>query len=333
MTIIDPIDETDLFGNPTASGCRIDRDGLAALLGSVLAGMTLDEFVACLTNPYAAALDYANLCNGDESGQKISLLFNPHRLQTRGGDGGPSIYESLNNGSSFIAGLARASIFKNGLVNELLYQIIQLGVNGVSYVNEFPPHKARDLAIQYGCSRRSLVLDPCGGWGCRMLGVSTICDRYCCCEPSTRTANGLQNLRNFIKRFRPEFDAEIFICPFEEHLVSENCYDFALTSPPYYDTEKYSDEPTNSLNKFKSYAEWRDGFYAPLIHQTMAALKPESCFVLNIGSRKYPLSADLFKICKGVYAVSKIDCALSGVGGLGKSGEGETFYEIRKAGR
>jgi hypothetical protein len=65
----------------------------------------------------------------------------------------------------------------------------------------------------------------------------------------------------------------------------------------------------------------------------MAALKPESCFVLNIGSRKYPLSADLFKICKGVYAVSKIDCALSGVGGLGKSGEGETFYEIRKAGR
>ena len=175
-------------------------------------------------------------------------------------------------------------------MNELLYQIIQLGINGTQYVNEFPPATARDILLELGATAESKILDPCGGWGGRMIGCSVVSDYYECCEPCGKTFEGLTKLAEFISTMNKTFTAKIHKQPFEDTEIEKGKYDLAITSPPYYDTEIYSTEETNSLNRYKTFSDWKNGFYIPMIRKTLEALKPDGVFALNIGSRVYPLN-------------------------------------------
>jgi len=323
------IDTRDLFGNKVITKQPIDRDVLTKQIYSVVKKLSLQDFVLLMTNEFEAVMQYGDLSNGEKSCQKTSLLFNPHRLDTKTKSSKYSIFSAMQN-ESFVNGLARAVLFKKEKVKELLYQVIQLGVNGVQYVNEFPPHIARDLCVKNGIQADSKVLDPCAGWGGRMIGISVVSNHYDCFEPETRTFSGLENLLSFIKTMNNSFCAKIHNIPFEEALLEDNSYDFAITSPPYYDTEEYSEENTNSLNRYNTFEKWRDLFYLPLIEKTMKALKPNKIFILNIGSRVYPLNDILIRNFKEKHEIRKMDKSLSGSAGLGKSGEGETFYAIKK---
>jgi DNA polymerase I-like protein with 3'-5' exonuclease and polymerase domains len=324
----------NLFGDAVAEAPDIDRDTLARALYAQLRDVTLEDFVAMFTNGFEAVVDYANLCAGEKTGQRISLNFNPHRLDTGTKRFPISLFRALHD-EAFVRGLARVVLLnkKKGATKDLLYASVGMGVQGTSYVQEFPPHVARDLAIAYGMSKRCNILDPCAGWGGRMLGFSAVCDAYTCCEPSARTAAGLRRILRFIQSFRADFHARINEAPFEDVELEAASFDFAMTSPPYYDTEHYApSEKINSMNRYASFNEWCHGFYAPLIHRTMRALKPGACFVLNIGSRIYPLNDKLIEISAGKYEVSKEKDRLSASNGLGKTGEGETFYEVKNPG-
>lgn len=331
---IDLKTDENLFGDAIAAAPEIDRGTLARALYAQLKDVTLDEFVAMFTNSFEAVVDYANLAIGERTGQRISLLFNPHRLDTGTKRFPISLYQALKD-DKFISGLARVVLLnkKKGATKDLLYASVGMGVQGTSYVQEFPPHVARDLALEYGLSKFCKVLDPCAGWGGRMLGFSTVVDYYTCCEPSTRTAAGLRHIYRFIKDFRSDFQADIHESPFEDVELPAASFDFAMTSPPYYDTERYAPgEAANSFNRYATFDAWCIGFYAPLIHRTMRALKPGACFIINIGSRLYPLNDRLMEIARDRYVVQKQDGKLSASNGLGKSGEGETFYEVKNPG-
>jgi hypothetical protein len=184
--------------------------------------------------------------------------------------------------------------------------------------------------LEYNLNKNSKVLDPCAGWGGRMIGISVVSNTYHCFEPSTLTFKGLNKLYEFIRKINPEFECNVENKPFEDSVLKENYYDFAITSPPYYDTEIYSDEETNSLNRYKNFESWKDYFYLPLIENTMSSLKETGTFILNIGSRVYPLNEILLSTFNKKYKINKIGNYLSGSSGLGKKGEGEMFYEIRK---
>jgi tRNA G10 N-methylase Trm11 len=188
----------------------------------------------------------------------------------------------------------------------------------------------RDYCYQFHLNKESKILDPCAGWGGRMIGASVVCNNYTCFDPSTKTYNGLIKLYKWLKGFNDNFNADINKLPFEDSKLEKESFDFALTSPPYYNTEKYSDEETNSLNRYKTFDEWTNGFYIPLIKKTMRALKHNCTFVLNIGSRKYPLNQILINNFSSIYEISKLHGKLSASNGLGKKGEGETFYAIKK---
>jgi DNA polymerase I-like protein with 3'-5' exonuclease and polymerase domains len=321
--------ETDLFGAEVSSGAKIDRAMLAAGLYANLKDISLEKFVSYMVSEFDCVVDYVNLCAGDKTGQRISLLFNPHRLDiVTDICSKESLFQALKR-EGWSRNLARVVILKKDTTKEVLYQSVGIGINGVSYVQEFPPHVARDLAKEYNLTKLSRVLDPCAGWGGRMIGFSTVVDSYTCCEPSTKTAVGLRKLHDWLRVFRSDFSATIHEAPFEDIELPPASFDFALTSPPYYDTERYADEPTNSFNRYHSFDDWCRGFYEPLIHRTMAALKPGAAFVLNIGSRVYPLNDRLHAIARDRYIVEKQKGKLSASNGLGKEGEGETFYEVR----
>ena len=301
--------------------------------------MSLEQFAHLFVNEVSAIEDFYKLCNNKKAGNTISLLFNPHRLNiiteasvTR--TSAPmSIYQSLSDKGSKdytekIDGMARLYLFnlEQG-VNNPFYCTIQRGYNGVAYVNEFPPFVARQIYLKYvGNLKKRNILDPCAGWGGRMIGAASIPNtRYVACEPSTETYNGLVKLGSWLKTLQPSFDFEIHNVPYEEFSTDEK-FDLALTSPPYFNTEHYSTEETNSENKFPEYDLWVNGFYKPLILNTMERLTDEGIFILNVGDRKYPLSKSMFDICaENNFGCVRIYDYLSGNGE-----DKEKFYSITK---
>ncbi len=320
--------QSDLFGE-TITKQSINREQLTDYLFPLLCNIKLDEFVGLITNEFNEIIEYIELTNDKKACQKTSLLFNPHRLNTRSKNSKKSIFEALKD-KNFISGLSRALIFKKGKVNELLYQVIQLGINGIQYINEFPPHLARNLCKEFGVDANSKVLDPCAGWGGRMLGISTVTNYYSGCEPCIKTFNGLIKLKRFIQIMNPLFNTEIWNSPFEDCFLKKDTFDFAITSPPYYDTEIYSDEATNSLNRYKTFDSWCEYFYLPMINNTMSALKTGKSFVLNIGNRVYPLDKILLDNFDREFDIKNKGNLLSGSGGLGREKGSELFFIITK---
>jgi hypothetical protein len=73
-------------------------------------------------------------------------------------------------------------------------------------------------------------------------------------------------------------DFEIYAEPFEQGVLAfpPNSFDFAFTSPPYFDYEDYT--VTNP-----KYKDWFLQFYTPLFKQTCRVLKPGTFFAIHIG--------------------------------------------------
>lgn len=306
----------------------MNRDILCNVIMQTISDLSLDEFTKLFINEAQAIEDFYKLCKGVKAGNTISLLFNPHRLSTDNEKDDLSVFESLQDENK-VSGLARLYLYnlEHG-VNNAFYSTIQRGYQNIQYVNEFPPFVARQIYERYAETNGSLrILDPCSGWGGRMIGAASLGNvQYFGFEPCTKTFDGLQRLGHWLQLQRPEFAYSVQKLPYEESVLETNSFDIALTSPPYYNTEHYSDEPTNSLNKFKTFETWVDGFYRPLICKTVNALKPNGKFILNIGDRKYPLSEQAIQICNSEgYFITRIDDYLSG------NGEGkEKFYLISR---
>lgn len=303
------------------------REVLIQALKNSLQNMTLNEFAHLFINETMAIEEFYKLCNGINAGKTISLLFNPHRLETDTQKDDLSVFESLQYDDK-LNGLARLYLYnlENG-VNDAFYQAIQRGYQNIQYVNEFPPIVARNIISDLSIVNTvKYVLDPCAGWGGRMIGCASLGNvHYVACEPSTKSYEGLMKLGEWLHTLQPTFTYELYHTPYEDLDINTK-FDIALTSPPYYNTEHYSDEKTNSLNRYNTLEEWVYGFYKPLILNTVSRLKDNAVFVLNIGDRIYPLSMYMESICDAdnLYH-ERIKDYLSG------NGEGkEKFYVISK---
>jgi hypothetical protein len=289
--------------------------------------LTLEEFAGEFITKTQAIEEFYKLCHGIKAGNTISLLFNPHRLSTDNEKDDLSVYESLFDDHR-LSGLARLYLYnlEHG-INNAFYVAIQRGYQNIQYINEFPPFVARTVYLDYSLKKEKLkILDPCAGWGGRMIGCASIPNTtYVACEPSTKTYEGLLKLGEWLKALQPTFEYKVYKLPYEEFETDEK-FDIALTSPPYYNTEHYSDEPTNSMNKFTTFETWIEGFYKPLISNTVNRLTDDGAFILNVGDRKYPLSDNMYAICKDI----GIECVRihDYLGGLGETKE--KFYCISK---
>lgn len=295
----------------------LDRDILTNIFIKYMKNTTEEELVSMLYSKFEAIVDFARLCRGEKTGQKISMLFNPHRYSTSVIKKGALMdYFKENN---FLSGLARVIIWREGIVKELLYSSLHLGVNGSQIVYDFQPYVARQIYSEYDAKR---ILDPCAGWGGRMIGAASLGTFYHGFEPSTKTYEGLLKLGEFLKEFKNGFDYKIECLPFEDAKLTDK-YDIAFTSPPYYDTELYSKEETNSCNRYKTFKDWCDGFYLPMVNKV---LKHTPNFIINVGDRKYPLKTVLFDNFK----VEEVLYFLNGGAGMGKKKEEEeAFYSIK----
>lgn len=164
---------------------------------------------------------------------------------------------------------------------------------------DFPPEIARHLYCEFCSKGRSKVLDPCHGWGGRLVGALLAdIETYTGIDPSNDANEGVIKIAKAFGKYG-ETKINIIQKCFEDTDIEDKTFDFALTSPPYFDVEKHEGENT-SHKRYPKYDLWRDGFYKALISKTYKALKDGGIFCLQVGSQSYPLKEDGIAIAEQV---------------------------------
>lgn len=123
------------------------------------------------------------------------------------------------------------------------------------------------------------------GFGGRLLGcLSSKNDyKYVGTDPCTETMYNLHRLGEYIEMVTGREDSyELHCCGSEDFRGPENSVDFAFSSPPYFDLEVYSDEPTQCFNKYPVLEDWLEGYVRGTIKNIYHMLKPGCIYAVNI---------------------------------------------------
>jgi len=147
----------------------------------------------------------------------------------------------------------------------------------------------------------SIVWDMSCGFGGRLLGAMRCqrVKRYIGCDPASETFDGLERMVRDFKTLDPNRDLQIDIYKLGSETLEmrdklpQGGVDLCFTSPPYFDTEKYSDEPTQSYMKYEGKNGWLYGFMTDTLANCHYALKPGGLLAINIADVKtYPELTD-----------------------------------------
>lgn len=199
---------------------------------------------------------------------------------------------------------------------------------GLSSVTKYRTVTAKAI-VQIFAARS--VLDPCAGWGGRMLGALAAGATYVGCEPDPNTARGLRAILadEAIPAAFSEH-AKIIERPAEVAVSSQEKVDLVLTSPPYYNLELYTSGP-QSVTNYPTWVEWSENWLRPLILTCLGRIHEggTSCWsVKNFKSDKtYPLADFTKEVHKnaGWKLVRTVTMTGSGRMGAAKNSEEETF--------
>ena len=122
------------------------------------------------------------------------------------------------------------------------------------------------------------------GYGGRILGAIISDINYIGTDPAQKTFKGLEEIK---KDFgRSERDYSLNNCGSEIFQPEENSLDFAFTSPPYFDWEKYGEEEEQSFNQFDSNESWNNGFLRKTMQNVYKGLKKDKFMALNVANIK-----------------------------------------------
>jgi 16S rRNA G966 N2-methylase RsmD len=157
----------------------------------------------------------------------------------------------------------------------------------------YRPTITKMIVQKYAKNKR--VLDPCVGWGGRMIGtVAAGCD-YIGFEPNTETFNNLKKMVECLGIG----DKVILYNDIAENIHKYDIDDVSLilTSPPYYNLEIYCDEETQSYKNNQTYDEWLNDFLKNIIKQCISKGTYDVVSVWNVHNfKKYKLIDDVENI-------------------------------------
>lgn len=238
--------------------------------------------------------DEGNIASGGSSGTELLLSFFPHFFDcSQNGDKSAVWYfenkldhivkdmMKYGKGRAMTAGLLRSCLMEH------------------ERVTGFRPVIAKQIYDRH-CCEGAKVLDPCGGWGGRMLGAycSDKVARYDCVDASSKTCDGLAKLSSKLDEIYHKKDCSVIHGAFEDVRLEYGLYDAVFTSPPYFSKEIYSDDSEQSCVRYHDYDGWLDGFLKPFVHKSFTCLKSGGKLIVNIddvtiSNKTYPLKYDL----------------------------------------
>ena len=244
--------------------------------------------------PNTAKFDFIRFAYyGKEYPRYNSLAFHPKQFITQGDN--YSTYEGLQMVAEGKTKGERLRFVCQDKFRAIISGSLAFG--GAKMPMDFPASLARDLINEF--SDGGKVLDPCAGWGGRLVGfLASDATEYDGTDASPYQCEGDKLIYDTFRDVtQGEKQVSITCSPFEKRTLRNAYFDMAITSPPYFDTEKYIGGE-QSRETSSNYEQWRDTFYRVLIEKTFAALKVGGIFCLQVGSQRYPLLDDGIKIAE-----------------------------------
>ena len=188
-------------------------------------------------------------------------------------------YEVFHDDSQFKQCIAKRIHIGTNMSDSGIRKILRT-FRGIQSVSNFRPTSAACIYKKYAPNGK--VWDMSSGYGGRMLGsVYADVQEYIGTDPCKETYMQLCNMKNDLFKKR---NINLFKIGSEDFEWNENYFDLCFTSPPYFNTEKYSDEDTQSFNKFPSRNEWKEGFLRKTIKNCYKYLKSRGYLIINIAN-------------------------------------------------
>jgi len=205
---------------------------------------------------------------------------------------------------------------KNTFKENRLRQSLKI-YTGTQSVSNFRPTAAKLIYEKFG---GDTIWDMSCGWGGRLIGfLASSRKKYIGTEPSSLTFEGLEKIKKDF--FYLKKSVELHKLGSEEFIPDKDSLDLCFTSPPYFDTEKYADEDTQSYIKFPTKEEWVNGFLKKTIENCYRGLKSGKHMLINIANTpKYKfIEEETQKIAKelGFVQNDTLQLTLSSVMGAG----------------
>eukprot|EP01129_Flabellula_baltica_P016820 TRINITY_DN9137_c0_g1_i1.p1 TRINITY_DN9137_c0_g1~~TRINITY_DN9137_c0_g1_i1.p1 ORF type:complete len:348 (+),score=16.10 TRINITY_DN9137_c0_g1_i1:175-1218(+) len=133
------------------------------------------------------------------------------------------------------------------------------------------------------------VLDPCAGWGCRLISFISLGCFYTGIDPNERLHPYYETI---VKDFSvKDINKYIRLCIGFEDFVSNIEYDMIFTSPPFFDLEVYNNDNTQCYNKYRNkgligYRKWLEEWMFPILDKMVYYLKKNGLLCLNVSNSK-----------------------------------------------
>lgn len=216
-----------------------------------------------------------NISSTSRLGMKLSEHFCPnfYDIESATGTSFKSLWKAENlekilrwnrksHSTPYMSELKRGIYFCCGLTKNTMYR----------------PQMMKLACIKY---KPEVVLDPCAGWGGRMLGAVAYGAHYIAFEPNTETYTNLTKIINFLGIQ----NQVTLICDDALNMKKYNLpkVDLILTSPPYFDLEVYAHQPSQSITNTSTYQDWADHFLKGIINLSIEHLNTNGVSCWNVG--------------------------------------------------
>ena len=193
-------------------------------------------------------------------------------------------------------------------------------------IQNFKPQNARALVEHLCPVLWGNVYDYSAGYGGRLLGIScsNMNYNYTGIDPNTETIKYL-NYFNEILDEAVGVKGTLIQNVSEEYKPSD--IDLAFSSPPYFNLEKYSDEDTQCMVRYRTLDEWFSGYVEPTIKNIYNSLNKDGIFATNIadyktyGNKEYKVVDDWIQTSEriGFKHISTIKMMLNTRPGVGNN--------------
>ena len=248
---------------------------------------------------------------GNNIGQSINrFIFTNMMTAEPKGRGSNSLRDRFTNDTKLKRAIRICFEFRDG--DKLVYptamrRALEL-VTGENVTN-FKAQNARAIVEHLCPVLWGNIYDYSCGYGGRLLGISAsnMHYNYVGVDPNTETFEYLQYLSNLIDNNNNQI-----ICSTSQDYQPENI-DCAFSSPPYFNLEKYSNEPTQCMVQFTTLDEWFDGYVEPTMKNIYRGLNKDGVFATNIADYKTYGSREFKVVDRWIETAEKLGFKHTGI--------------------
>lgn len=245
---------------------------------------------------------------GNNQGQGINRFCFPNMMTAEPkGRGSNSLKDRFYDDNKLLRAIRLCFEHRDGLnlvSPTALRRALEL-VTGENIQN-FKPLNARAI-VEYLCPTLwGNVYDYSSGYGGRLLGITTSKMRYnyVGVDPNTETVGYLNYLNDLV--YDTVGNRGVIVKSVSEEYKPDSGVDLAFSSPPYFNLEKYCDEPTQCMNQFTSLDEWFDGYVAPTMKNIYSSLESDGLFATNIADYKIGSNKEFKVVDRWIETAEKI---------------------------